>query len=161
VTEEAVDAAGRPRQLAHVPDDGALRPRLLRVGALRVTACFRSAWTPGSRFNSGLYGGRQDTSISASRPASQARTLAQWWTGRRAIEDEEDLAPDIADQAAEEAKQARRHGRAVQHHPAQLAPVGHDPGQAEANPLVRGPERGRAAAGRVAAAAHVVGAQPG
>src|SRR4051812_11679585 len=77
----------------------------------------------------------------------------------QAVEDEENFVAGIADQALKEADQARRLDRAVEHHPTQLAPIGHRRDQADIGPPVVGPDHRGLAAWGVAPAAHVVRAQ--
>ena len=77
----------------------------------------------------------------------------------QAVEDEEHLATGVADQALEEADQAWRLDRAVEHHPTQLAEVAHRRDQADIGPPVVGPDHRGLAARGVAPAAHVVRAQ--
>src|SRR4051812_32483157 len=146
------------------PTTARLSCALLRAGALRVTACFRSPLTPSSGLSSGLYPGRWNTSISASRPANQARTLAERWTGRRSRM-RKTFWP------ASRARRARKRSRlgaltapssTIQRSsPLFVTAVCHGRDQAEAGPLVVDPHLRRAAPGRVAAAAHVVRAQAG
>src|SRR3954467_9251093 len=71
------------------------------------------------------------------------------------VEDEENLAAGLPDQALEEADQGRSLDRTVDDHPAQLAFVGHRRDQAQAGPLVTYPNQRGPATGGVAAAAHV------
>src|SRR4051812_14128495 len=54
----------------------------------------------------------------------------------QSVQDEEDLAPGLPDQALEEAYEGRGVDRAVDDHPAQLAPLGQRRDQAQAGPLV-------------------------
>src|SRR3954467_6701220 len=77
----------------------------------------------------------------------------------QAVEDEENLAAGAADQALEEADQARGLDRAVEDHPTQLASICQRRDQAHIGPPVVGANHRGLTAWGVAPAAHVVRAQ--
>src|SRR4028119_1515952 len=147
------------------PTTARLSCALLRAGSLRVTACFRSPLIPSSGF--GALPRRLgavprevehlDLRLAPGQPGADLGRAVD----RQAVEDEEGLLADVPHQAAEEAERTFCRDRAVQHHPAQLAFVRDGRDQAEVGPLVVDPHLRRAAPGRIAAAAHVIGAQAG
>lgn len=55
------------------------------------------------------------------------------------VHDEENLAPSVPDQALEEAEEGRGIHRAIDHHPPQLALVGHCRDQAQLDPRLTDP----------------------
>src|SRR5215208_7083992 len=119
VPEEATHPMGQLRELAHVPDDGALE---LRLAARRLLAGDRLLQVTVDalvRIQLGAVPGQVedlDLGLALGQPGADLGGAVD----RQASENEEDFLVGIPDQAGEEAEQARRLDRAVQHHPAQL-----------------------------------------
>src|SRR3712207_7417148 len=121
--EEAADAAGQLRELAHVADGGALELRLAARRLLAGDRLLQVAVDPlvGVQLRAVAWEVEDlDFGLPPGAPGPNLGRAMDW----QAVEDEEDLAVGIPDQAGEEADQVGRLDRAVQHHPAQLALVG-------------------------------------
>src|SRR3712207_1331209 len=119
--EEAADTVGQLRQLAHVSDGGALE---LRLAARRLLAGDRLLQVAvdtlvGVQLRA-VAGQVEDLNLGL--PPNQPGPDLGRAVNRQAVEDEEDLAAGIPDQAGEEAEQIRRLDWAVQHHPAAPRP---------------------------------------
>src|SRR5215210_1766625 len=158
MAEEGANALWPPGEAAHVVDDSLLELPLAageRPGGdglldIAVQALVRVEVRAIGREVENL-----DLILTSVQPrAHQSRPVHL-----QPIEDEENLAAGVADQALEEADQSRRLDRAVEHHPAQLASVAHRRDQADIGPPVVGANHRGLTAWGVAPAAHVVRAQ--
>src|SRR3954465_14218732 len=158
MVEEGANALWPSGEAAHVVDDSLLelplaageRPGGDRLLDIAVQAFVRvEVWAVG----------REVENFDLILTSVQPRAHQSCPVHLQAVEDEENLAAGAADQALEEADQARRLDRAVEHHPTQLAPVGHRRDQADISPPVVGANHRGLTAWGVAPAAHVVRAQ--
>src|SRR4051794_9990098 len=138
MVEEGANALWPSGEAAHVVDDSLLelplaageRPGGDRLLDIAVQAFVRvEVWAVG----------REVENFDLILTSVQPRAHQSCPVHLQAVEDEENLAAGAADQALEEADQARRLDRAVEHHPTQLASIGHRRDQADIGPPGRPP----------------------
>src|SRR3954469_10919731 len=147
MAEEGANAFWPPGEAAHVVDDSLLELPLAAGERLGGDGLLDIAVQALVRVEVRAVG-REVENLDLILTAVQPRAHQSCPMHLQPVEDEENLATGVADQALEEADQAWRLDRAVEHHPAHLAPVGYRRDQADIGaPVVGANHRGLAAWG--------------
>src|SRR3954470_2270855 len=158
MAEEGANALWPLGQAAHVADDS-LFELLLAAGERPSGDCLLDVAVQALvRIEVGAVG-REVENLDLILTSVQPRAHQPRPVYLQPVEDKENLAAGIADQVLEEADQGRRLDRAVEYHPAHLAPVGHRRDQSDIGPPMVGANHRGLAAWGVAPTAHVVRAQ--